>query len=61
MKHLNEIFFKYNFKSEFARERHKVEVRRNYIKLRVQTKMDNELHGYIDWICKAGKLIIINI
>jgi hypothetical protein len=39
---------------EFAKEREKVESRRTYLKMRRQNQMDNELHGYIDWICKAG-------
>ena len=39
---------------EFAKERVKVESRRTYLKIRRQNQMDNELHGYIDWICKAG-------
>ena len=31
--------------------------------MRRQNQMDNELSGYIDWICKAGKFIsnILNI
>jgi voltage-dependent calcium channel N type alpha-1B len=40
---------------EFAKEREKVESRRTYLKMRRQNQMDNELSGYIDWICKAGK------
>lgn len=40
---------------EFAKEREKVESRRTYLKMRRQNQMDNELHSYIDWICKAGK------
>ena len=44
--------------SEFAKEREKVENRRTFLKVRRQNQMDNELHGYIDWICKAGKFWI---
>lgn len=43
--------------SEFAKEREKVESRRTYLKMRRQNQMDNELHAYIDWICKAGESI----
>ena len=46
------------FKREFAKEREKVESRRNYLKLRRQNQMDSELHGYIDWICKAEEAIL---
>jgi hypothetical protein len=44
----------YSKKSEFAKEREKVESRAMFLKLRQQTQMDNELQDYIDWICKAG-------
>ena len=44
--------------SEFAKEREKVESRRTYLKMRRQNQMDNELSGYIDWICKAGSIYI---
>ena len=43
---------------EFAKEREKVESRRTYLKMRRQNQMDNELHGYIDWICKAEEAIL---
>ncbi|RNA40623.1 Voltage-dependent non-L-type calcium channel alpha-1 subunit -like protein [Brachionus plicatilis] len=43
---------------EFAKEREKVESRRTYLKIRRQNQMDNELHGYIDWICKAEEAIL---
>jgi hypothetical protein len=35
-----------------------VESRRTYLKIRRQNQMDNELHGYIDWICKAEEAIL---
>ncbi|CAF0744257.1 unnamed protein product [Brachionus calyciflorus] len=43
---------------EFAKEREKVESRRTFLKMRRQNQMDNELHGYIDWICKAEEAIL---
>ncbi len=43
---------------EFAKEREKVESRRTYLKMRRQNQMDNELHGYIDWICKDEEAIL---
>ena len=39
---------------EFANERLRVESHATYQKIKRQNLMDNQLHGYIDWICKAG-------
>jgi len=43
------------FTSEFAKERERVENRRAFLKVRRTQKMERHLHGYIDWISKAGK------
>jgi voltage-dependent calcium channel N type alpha-1B len=43
---------------EFAKERERVENRQTYLKFRQQQKLDSELHGYIDWICKAEETIL---
>lgn len=40
--------------SEFAKERERVENRNAFMKLRKQKKVDDELTGYLEWICKAG-------
>ena len=42
--------------SEFAKERERVENRRAFLKVRRTQKMERHLHGYIDWISKAGKI-----
>lgn len=42
--------------SEFAKEREKVENRQEFLKLRRQQQLERELNGYVEWICKAGKL-----
>lgn len=44
------------FFREFAKERLRVENRRSYIKLRRQQQIDMELSGYLEWICKAGRM-----
>jgi len=41
--------------SEFAKERERVENRRAFLKVRRTQKMERHLHGYIDWISKAGE------
>lgn len=46
------------FTSEFAKERERVENRRAFLKVRRTQKMERHLHGYIDWISKAGKGIL---
>lgn len=42
--------------SEFAKEREKVENRQEFLKLRRQQQLERELNGYVEWICKAGKM-----
>lgn len=49
--------YKFSF-SEFAKERERVENRNAFMKLRKQKKIDNELTGYLEWICKAGMITI---
>jgi len=41
--------------SEFAKERERVENRRAFLKVRRTKQMERMLHGYLDWISKAGK------
>ena len=50
--HTGFIFLSY---SEFAKERERVENRRAFLKVRRTQKMERHLHGYIDWISKAGE------
>ena len=47
-----------NFR-EFAKERERVENRQAFLKLRRQQQLERELNGYVDWICKAGKVNLI--
>ena len=46
--------------SEFAKERERVENRRAFLKVRRTQKMERHLHGYIDWISKAGKVFFFS-
>ncbi|CAK9291753.1 unnamed protein product [Gordionus sp. m RMFG-2023] len=43
---------------EFAKERERVENRREFLKLRRQQMMERELNGYLEWICKAEEVIL---
>uniref|UniRef100_A0A915L759 Ion transport domain-containing protein n=1 Tax=Romanomermis culicivorax TaxID=13658 RepID=A0A915L759_ROMCU len=43
---------------EFAKERERVENRREFQKLRRQQQLDRELSGYRDWICRAEEVIL---
>lgn len=43
---------------EFAKERERVENRREFLKLRRQQQIERELTGYMDWICKAEEVIL---
>ena len=40
--------------SEFAKERERVENRREFLKVRKQQQTEIQLNGYLEWICKAG-------
>jgi len=39
---------------EFAKERERVENRRNFIKFRQQQVIDRQAEAYLEWISKAG-------
>uniref|UniRef100_A0A915I6P9 Ion transport domain-containing protein n=1 Tax=Romanomermis culicivorax TaxID=13658 RepID=A0A915I6P9_ROMCU len=43
---------------EFAKERERVENRREFQKFRKQQQLERELTGYMDWICKAEEVIL---
>ncbi|KHJ46319.1 transporter, cation channel family protein [Trichuris suis] len=43
---------------EFAKERERVENRREFLKLRRQQKIERELNGYLEWICKAEEVLL---
>uniref|UniRef100_A0A0N5AJK0 Voltage-dependent calcium channel type A subunit alpha-1 n=1 Tax=Syphacia muris TaxID=451379 RepID=A0A0N5AJK0_9BILA len=43
---------------EFAKEREKVENRRDFLKIRRQQQIDRELDGYLDWILTAEEAIL---
>lgn len=53
------ILFSLMLFSEFAKERERVENRRAFLKVRRTQKMERHLHGYIDWISKAGKISFV--
>lgn len=53
------ILFSLMLFSEFAKERERVENRRAFLKVRRTQKMERHLHGYIDWISKAGKISLV--
>lgn len=42
------------FRSEFAKERERVENRRSFFKFRRQQQMERLVSGYTEWIMKAG-------
>ncbi|XP_039631746.1 calcium channel, voltage-dependent, N type, alpha 1B subunit, a [Polypterus senegalus] len=43
---------------EFAKERERVEKRREFLKLRRQQQIERELNGYLEWICKAEEVML---
>lgn len=45
-------------RSEFAKERERVENRSEFLKLRRQQQIERELNGYLEWICKAGQFTL---
>ena len=38
-----------------------MENRRAFFKLRRRQQLDRELNGYLEWICKAGRLVVNQI
>ncbi|KFV53919.1 Voltage-dependent N-type calcium channel subunit alpha-1B, partial [Gavia stellata] len=45
-------------RSEFAKERERVENRRAFLKLRRQQQIERELNGYLEWIFKAEEVML---
>jgi hypothetical protein len=43
---------------EFAKERERVENRREFLKLRRQQQIERELNGYLEWILTAEEVIL---
>ena len=39
---------------EFAKEKERVESRAGFMALKEQQKLEKELTGYVEWICRAG-------
>jgi hypothetical protein len=42
-------------RSEFAKEKDRVESRAGFLLLKEEQKLEKEMNGYMNWICKAGK------
>jgi len=40
---------------EFAKEKDRVESRAGFLLLKEQQKLEREMNGYMNWICKAGE------
>ena len=45
-----------SFFREFAKEKERVESRAGFMALKEQQKLEKELTGYVEWICRAGEL-----
>ena len=39
---------------EFAKEKDRVESRAGFLLLKEEQKLEREMNGYMNWICKAG-------
>lgn len=48
-------FFYYR---EFAKEKDRVESRAGFLLLKEEQKLEREMNGYMNWICRAGMSII---
>ena len=42
---------------EFAKEKERVESRAGFMALKESQRLERELTGYVDWICRAGQLL----
>ena len=43
---------------EFAKEKERVESRAGFMQLKEQQKLEKELNGYVEWICRAEDLVL---
>ena len=41
---------------EFAKEKERVESRAGFMALKESQRLERELTGYVDWICRAGSV-----
>lgn len=41
--------------SEFAKEKDRVESRAGFLHTKEEQKLEREMRGYMDWICRAGQ------
>ena len=48
------------FLSEFAKEKDRVESRAGFLLLKEEQKLEKEMNGYMNWICKAGREKFLN-
>jgi len=56
--YIKALFF---FNREFAKERERVENRREFVKVRRQQQIEREYNNYIEWINRAGRLTFISM
>ena len=40
---------------EFAKEKDRVQSRADFLLLKEKQKLEREMNGYMNWICRAGK------
>ena len=43
---------------EFAKEKERVESRAGFMALKESQRLERELTGYVDWICRAEDLVL---
>ena len=43
---------------EFAKEKERVESQAGFMQLKEQQKLEKELNGYVEWICRAEDLVL---
>ena len=52
------FFNKSLFSREFAKEKERVESRAGFMALKESQRLERELTGYVDWICRAEDLVL---
>jgi hypothetical protein len=58
---LKDFVLKIFLHREFAKERERVENRREFVKIRRQQQIEREYNNYIEWINRAGELVCSSI
>ena len=56
---MTKLIYYFKLFREFAKEKDRVESRAGFLLLKEEQKLEREMNGYMNWICRAGMSIIV--